>query len=277
MGLDLKENVKIREETNLLYLGTTGWKYEHWFNGFYPTNNSDDWLKFYAERSAFSEIRYTFNKLPADELVQTWANETPNYFIFAASMTKTTTFIPSHEVQDEEIVEFFDRLKPLKNKLTMVILQFPKNFQNTPQTITFLESLLQSCKSKFSGNLLLDVQNRSWNKEDVNAMLIKNHASILSTDRRPIVSQMSNPDIYYLRLQGDTGLIPTKDFGKVHFPRKNDLKHWATHLKFRYKRHKKIFVAIDNHFSGNSTTDGYQLSEQLMTQQVKKFYGFRYY
>ncbi|MFV2014156.1 MAG: DUF72 domain-containing protein [Candidatus Heimdallarchaeota archaeon] len=253
----------------MIYLGTVNWRYPHWVNSFYPMDDDSQWLSYYAKQSSFAEIRTTYSRILPSEIVNHWAINTSDNFIFAASMNKQVTYDKNNEIHKEMITKFFDMLKPLGDKLGIVLLHFPKLLQYTQRNMEFISRIIDSCKEYFNGYFVVDVSNRSWYVDEVNEVLINKDACLLNSDRKPIGSSMSNPEFYYLKLAGDTRIIPKKEFGQLYFPREEDLKHWSNHLKFKSKRHKNIFVSIDNHYSGDSTKDAYLLSNTLTNMKIQ--------
>ncbi|MCE7736686.1 MAG: DUF72 domain-containing protein [Candidatus Heimdallarchaeota archaeon] len=240
---------------------------------FYPTDDESQWLSYYAKRSSFAEIRTTYTRVLPPEIINHWVSNTKDDFIFSASMNKQVTHDKKNEIQKDDLAKFFDMLEPLGNKLGVVLLHFPNHLLNNEQNLAFVIAVIDACREYFNGYLVIDISNRSWFTSEVNEIFVKKDACLLNNDRRAVGSSMNNPEIYYLKLAGDTRLIPKKDFGTTYFPRDRDIKHWSSHLKFKAKRHKKIFVSFDNHFSGDSTKDAYMMSNALKDMKIK-FTGF---
>lgn len=253
----------------MIYLGTVNWRYPHWVKTFYPNDDESQWLSYYAKQTQFAEIRSTYTRVLPSETVNHWVSNTKEDFIFSASMAKHVTFDKDQKIQKQLIANFFDMLEPLGNRLGIVLLHFPKHLQYNEKNLEFITGIIDSCKDHFNGYFIIDINNRSWYVEEVNTILLSKSGCLLNSDRKPIGSSMSNPEIYYLKLSGDSRIIPTKDFGNTYFPRDADIKHWTSHLKFKAKRHKNIFISIDNHFSGNSTKDAYMLSTALLANKIK--------
>lgn len=253
----------------MIYLGTVNWRYSHWVESFYPNDDESQWLSYYSKQASFAEIRSTYTSFLSSEIIKQWDSNTPEDFIFSASMNKQITYNTDNEVKKQSIKKFFEALEPLSGKLGVVILHFPKQMQLTDANFSFVSNVIDGCHEFYNGDIVVDLNNRSWYTEKVNQMLSEKKSCILNSDRRPIGSSMSNPDFYYLKLSGDSRLIPKKEFGKIYFPRDGDIKQWANHLKFKSKRHKRIYVAIDNHFSGDSTKDAYMISNALKDMKIK--------
>jgi len=186
-----------------------------------------------------------------------------------ARMLKKVTYDPNMEIKSELIKEYFDAFQPLDNKFQMVHLHFPMKFQRGNESSEFLLSLLDEVHSQFNGQILVEAPNRSWQKVEVKEQLQERSACLVGNDRRPIPSLMRDPSVYYLRLLGDKRTVPRSEFGEDPMDRDDDIKFWAEHMKFLDKKHESVFVAIDNHFSGNSIDDAYLMAKHLKQFNIK--------
>jgi uncharacterized protein YecE (DUF72 family) len=66
-----------------LYVGTSGWSYQHWKHCFYNGITQKNWLKFYATRFSAVEINGTFYRLQSPDTLSRWFDETPENFRFS--------------------------------------------------------------------------------------------------------------------------------------------------------------------------------------------------
>ncbi|MDD5412556.1 MAG: DUF72 domain-containing protein, partial [Methylobacter sp.] len=74
-----------------LYIGTSGWSYQHWQDRFYTGVSQKDWLKFYAERFSALEVNGTFYRLQSPTTFKKWSEETPATFRFAIKANRYLT------------------------------------------------------------------------------------------------------------------------------------------------------------------------------------------
>ena len=73
-------------------IGCTGWSYQGWSGNFYPKNlNSSEWLKYYSQIFSITEINSTFYKIPSQEIVRRWNEDTPEHFKFTAKFPSIIT------------------------------------------------------------------------------------------------------------------------------------------------------------------------------------------
>src|SRR5438105_1990908 len=60
------------------YIGTSGWNYKRWRNGFYGDTPQKQWLRFCAERFTAIEANGTFYRLQEKSTYARWRDETPD-------------------------------------------------------------------------------------------------------------------------------------------------------------------------------------------------------
>jgi len=255
----------------MIHIGTTGWDYTFWDKEFYPKKIVKK-LPYYSKISAFTELRSTYTQLPSTDKVRTWATSTPDDFMFISRMSRD--ILSDRTIDETAISHFFDSLGGLDNKHQMSMLHFSSKFQRDETSEEYLTKLLECIEKSFSGQILLDISNRSWFVEDVKSLLRSHSAALVGTDKRPVATLMKDPDVYYLRLAGDTRTVPQSELGKVSLDRSKEITFWADHLKFLNTKTRSIFIAVDNHFSGNAITDIYQLVEELRRRKLP-FTGFK--
>lgn len=54
-----------------IYIGTSGWNYEHWEGPFYPEDLSkSEWLNHYQDQFNTVEVNNTFYNLPDTEILE---------------------------------------------------------------------------------------------------------------------------------------------------------------------------------------------------------------
>jgi uncharacterized protein YecE (DUF72 family) len=67
-----------------LHLGTIGWSYNFWKGPFYPQKTpSKDFLTYYSSKFDTVEVDNTFYRIPSEQAVTKWKNQTPEGFLFS--------------------------------------------------------------------------------------------------------------------------------------------------------------------------------------------------
>src|SRR3954452_7396246 len=75
-----------------VYIGTSGWSYDHWVDVLYPGGASSlERLDAYARRFRTVEVNNTFYRWPADEVFAAWRERTPPGFLFTVKASRGLT------------------------------------------------------------------------------------------------------------------------------------------------------------------------------------------
>jgi uncharacterized protein YecE (DUF72 family) len=130
-----------------LYAGSSGFSFASWKPGFYPADAKPaDFLGSYAQLLPTVELNTTGYRLPAEELFDRWASQTPPGFVFAVKMTPRG--IGAISTFEERVRRLGERLGPVR-----VVLQRPRDEG-------FLELLLGSIDPSL--RYALDLRDPSW-------------------------------------------------------------------------------------------------------------------
>ncbi len=259
----------------MIYIGTTGWSYNHWRGKFYPKVKKDSFneLEFYANHAKLNEINTTFYRIPTEFMVRRWYHYTPKDFIFAAKLPREVTHVFQRSMSkspQDVIQKFFSRMSGLEKKFQITVIQFPGRFRKKEKTYNYLKEILSLCKLNFPGAIVVEFRNESWFSNDVKDLLQKKEISFVDTPSVNLNSDLAistNP-IYYIRLLGDREEIPDKELGKVHLNRGEELDKWVQKISSLYKFYKDIFIVINNRFSGFAINDAITLRYKLSQKNI---------
>jgi uncharacterized protein YecE (DUF72 family) len=149
------------------FVGTSGWSYTSWKPVFYPQEvKSADFLRYYATRLATLEINYTFNHLPTEKNIATWREATPPEFLFALKASQHITHVRQLQGPAETLPIFFDRARPLGDRLGPVLFQTPPWLRRDDDRLAgFLASLPRDIRCA------LEVRDPSWYVDEVYELL----------------------------------------------------------------------------------------------------------
>src|SRR5262245_16349539 len=167
-----------------LYAGTSGFAYAAWKPDFYPKEaKSRDFLRHYAARLNAVEINYTYHRLPSENTIAGWLDQTPDGFVFACKAhMRITHILRLKKAEFNEL--FFKAIDPLrvKNRLGPVLFQLPPNFQCD-----------QALLAEFLGDLPSDVpcafefRHKSWLTDPVYELLEKHNAALCLAESDTLV------------------------------------------------------------------------------------------
>lgn len=111
------------------FVGTSGWDYPEWRGHFYPEGlPRGRFLEHYSNALTACELNATFYGRQTERSVARWASETPPDFVFCAKahmrITHSKQMAPDRDARDFT-QEFVSSLAELREKLAIILLQFP--------------------------------------------------------------------------------------------------------------------------------------------------------
>ncbi|WP_433967322.1 DUF72 domain-containing protein [Tunturiibacter gelidiferens] len=112
-------------------IGISGWTYKPWRGVFYPKGLAQKKELAYAS-SLFPtiEINGTFYSLQRPSSFATWAEQTPDDFVFSIKASRYITHMLKLRNAEQALANFFaSGLLALGHKLGPILWQFPPNFQ----------------------------------------------------------------------------------------------------------------------------------------------------
>ena len=110
-------------------MGTIGWSYSFWRGNFYPNKTaSRDFLAYYATKFDTVEVDSTFYRIPSQQAITNWKNQTPESFKFSLKFPSIITHIKMLKECERETSLFLERASLLGEKLGPLLLQFPPSF-----------------------------------------------------------------------------------------------------------------------------------------------------
>jgi uncharacterized protein YecE (DUF72 family) len=197
-----------------LHLGTSGFAYPEWKGTFYPPKiRQKDMLAFYAERFDSVEINYTFRKEPTEEVLASWAEATPEDFLFTLKAHQRVTHWLRLSGAAEATATFLQDARLLGPKLGAVLFQCPPNLLFDLELITaFLDILPTGIRYAF------EFRHPSWTA--ARDMLTAHRAAwcVADTDEHPApLDPLTAEPFSYLRLR------------KLEYP-DQELRAWAARI-----------------------------------------------
>jgi uncharacterized protein YecE (DUF72 family) len=179
--------------------GTSGFSYKEWKGPFYPeTLPAKDMLGYYAERLSTVEINNTFYRMPKPSVLEGWAANVPDDFVFVLKASRKITH--SGRLKDvEDSVDYLWRVAgALGPHLGPILFQLPPSLKrNIERLRDFMAILPEGLRAAF------EFRHQSWFEEDTyEALREGGHALCLAdTDSIDTPEIVSTTDWGYLRLR----------------------------------------------------------------------------
>jgi len=218
-----------------LYIGTSGWVYEHWTGIFYPASlPSKEKLRYFSQHFNTAEINYSFYHLPRPTTYQNWYNQVPADFIFAVKASRFITHIKRLNGVKEAWKQFIENALNLKEKLGPILFQFPPSFKATEENIkrlTEFSKLLSLGRDRVSTSLrfAFEFRHKSWCDEKIYNLLKKyNVAWVIADSPRYPKTEVITCDFIYIRMHGSKVLFSSNYTKKELKDLAQKIKKWLT-------------------------------------------------
>ncbi len=224
-----------------LRIGCSGFLYDHWRKNFYPEDLSKSyWLEYYSKRFSTVELNVTFYRLPERETFTKWYLSTPEGFIFSLKGSRFITHVKKLKDCAEPIEAFFSRASLLKEKLGVILWQFPPNF--SMELVRFKE-FLEALRPYFMRNTF-EFRNKTWINKKVIDLLEKEKAGLCTADYPEFLDKLPlTADFVYIRRHGEDGSYATSYSAE-------SLKGDAKRIKAYLKQKKEVFIYFNNDAQG---------------------------
>ena len=190
----------------MLYIGTSGWAYQHWNNIFYPACLPDkDKLKYYSQQFKTTEVNYSFYRLPSPATYENWYQQTPRGFLFSLKASRFVTHIKRLKEVESAWQQFIENASNLKEKLGPILFQFPASFRATKENKTRLQEFLRFAQGAF------EFRHESWEDKEIYHLLEKNNSAWVIADSPSYPKkEIITTDFVYLREHGSQVLFASK-------------------------------------------------------------------
>ena len=167
--------------TPRLRAGASGYAFKEWQGSFYPDRMAPDaMLAWYAERLPTVEINNTFYRMPKVDVLQRWADATPEHFRFAIKASKRITHDARLDAAAaaEPLAYLYRNLATLGPKRGPVLFQLPPYLKKDSARLqAFLQLLPEGHGAAF------EFRHDSWFDDEVYAELRAAGASLCLSER----------------------------------------------------------------------------------------------
>ena len=187
------------------FVGTSGWAYTTWKPRFYPAEiKAAGFLRYYATRLRTLEVNYTFNHLPTEKNIAAWREATPEDFLFALKASQQITHFRQLRDPAETLPIFFERARPLGDRLGPVLFQTPPWLKRDDDRLAgFLGSLPRDLRCA------LEVRDTSWYVAEVYELLKTAGVALVHAEGERAPSPIETLDLtaafVYARLRAREG------------------------------------------------------------------------
>jgi uncharacterized protein YecE (DUF72 family) len=236
-----------------IYVGTSGWHYQHWKGPFYPEKITeryflDEYIKYFKS----TEINNSFYNLPDIGTLEQWRSKVPEGFVFSVKANRYITHMKKLKDPVEPFNRFIDRMKLLRDHLGPILFQLPPKWKiDLGRLRGFISILPKDYRYAF------EFRDSSWFGTKTEDILHEAGIALCIYDFEKRQSPLSvTTDFVYIRLHGPESAYKGKYSDSA-------LLEWATVISSWLDEGKEIFCYFDNDEAGYAAQNALTLKSML--------------
>ncbi|MBL6986491.1 MAG: DUF72 domain-containing protein [Methylobacter sp.] len=237
-----------------VFIGTSGWSYQHWQERFYNGVPQKDRLKFYAERFSAVEVNGTFYRLQSRAIFKKWFDETPPDFRFAIKANRYLTHNKKLLNPQPSVLIEKNHAEALGGKLAAVLWQLPALLKkDLPRLHGFIDALQQWSEVRHC----IEFRHPSWFDDETAAYLAQAEIAVCLSDAEtwPMWDQVTT-NLVYIRLHGHA-----RTYASSYS--KPELAYWAERIAEWTSQGMEVHVYFDNDAEGVAPFNAMDLKAML--------------
>jgi uncharacterized protein YecE (DUF72 family) len=189
---------------NAFHIGCSSFQERRWKGIFYPEDLPQRrYFEYYATRFDTYEMNSSFYKFPTTARMAQWYEAAPDGFRFAVKAPRLLSHFRKMDNCAVELSDFYNAVTALKEKLSVVLFQFPGQFHYAPERL----QRLVGCMSR-NVRHAIEFRHESWWREDVLDTLRAHNIAFCGMsypklDESPVMTA----DFLYYRFHGNRRLF----------------------------------------------------------------------
>ena len=237
-----------------LFIGCSGFSYRHWRDNFYPAGlPQKEWFTHYLSVFSTVELNVTFYRAPSAETFQHWREQSEAGFCFAVKGSRYITHVKRLLESEEPLEHFFAPARQIKEKLQVVLWQFPPQFTCDLQRLKGFLALLVRYRVRNT----LEFRDESWLCPEVIEMCKAGNVSLCMADWPPFIDETPlTADFVYLRRHGRQGSYN----GSYETP---ELEKDARRIAGYLAKGLDVFIYLNNDAGGAAPKNAQELAGML--------------
>lgn len=184
-----------------VFIGTSGYQYNHWKGFFYPSDlPKQQWFDYYARHFDTVEINNTFYRLPEAHTFETWREQAPPGFCYSVKFSRFGTHLKHLKDPRSTIGLYLERAGRLQDSLGPTLVQLPPRWKPDPARLNaFLDEALDARPRK---RWTVEFRHPDWLCDEVYAILERHDAALCIHDMIADHPRRLTADWTYLRFHG---------------------------------------------------------------------------
>ena len=241
-----------------IFIGTSGWSYDHWQGPFYPDAlTKRGWLAYCTKRFRSLEINSSFYRLPHQTTLRRWRDTAPAGFPFSVKASRYITHMKKLKDPQDGVTAFLRRIGILDDRLGPILFQLPPRWRFNAQRLAgFLDTLSDEFRYAF------EFRDRSWLCEQTYALLAEHNAAFCIYELDGFLSPKEiTTDFIYVRLHGPEGPYEGNYDDAT-------LSGWANTFSSWLKQNRSVYCYFDNDEAGYAARNVLTLQSILQKKNV---------
>ena len=237
-----------------LSIGCSGFSYRHWRGNFYPEEiTQKEWFAYYRSKFSTVELNVTFYRTPSAETFKHWHDESEDNFTFAVKGSRYITHVKRLTDIETPLSRFFTPAMELKEKMAVVLWQFPPQFKYNPERLEYFLKELEPFEVRHT----LEFRNESWLTPEVTEMCKARSVSLCMADWPPFIDETPiTADHVYIRRHGMQGSYNGEYSTE-------QLKKDAARITDYLEKKLDVFIYFNNDIGGAAPRNAMELSRML--------------
>ena len=245
------------------FIGTAGWTVPKPHLALFPTppeGEKTSHLQRYSSLLRCVEINSSFHRPHRRSTWERWAATTPDHFRFAVKAPKSITHTAKLVNTGGALLEFFDAVRGLGDKLGPVLIQLPPKL---PFDEGIAQEFFTTLRELHTGAVALEPRNASWFTPSTDRLLRSFEIARVAADP-PKGSDLASrpagwPGLAYWRLHGAPRTYYSEYTGEWLHAFAHQLKSLESQSKAT-----ETWVTFDNTTLGHATANAVQLQQALL-------------
>lgn len=237
--------------TVTVYIGTSGWSYDHWQGVLYPSGApARDRLHWYVQRFGTVEVNSTFYHWPREATFVNWYERLPAGFVLTVKAPRGMTHASRLAAPEVWLERVLPRLQHLRDKLGVLLVQLPPAM---PCDLARLRAFLEQLPVWL--RVAVEFRHPSWQQEEVFALLEQRAVAycVMSGAGLPCLLRATAPFVY-VRLHGpDAHHLYAGSYSD------DDLHWWASRIAEWGGQGRDTFAYFNNDGAGNAVRNAESL------------------
>ncbi|GAB7190904.1 DUF72 domain-containing protein [Kineococcus sp. NUM-3379] len=238
-----------------LFVGTSGWSYDHWEDVLYPRGTPPrERLAHYAREFGTVELNASFYRWPREAAFASWNRRLPEGFAMSVKAPRGLTHAKRLYAPERWVERITACWHELRDRRAVLLVQLRPDHARDDERLRWFLALLPPWV-----RVAVEFRHPSWHDEAVYALLAEHGAAycVMSGANLPCVLRATAPFVY-VRLHGpDHGHLYAGSYPAA------DLAWWAQRIREWDAAGLDVYAYFNNDGGGNAVRDARALRAAL--------------